>query len=127
RQNTNAVTPTAFNTPADSLVSSSLASWLTWVDVHIQDKTDKEDEKLLFANFQANHPGLEHFAGVSRGGTFVLVYDESNKIIADFMLPYYWPEPAKEEDPPEPTLTVPPVKCHIVLTDGVKVGPSIDR
>jgi hypothetical protein len=34
-------------------------------------------------------PGLEHFGGVTRGGTFVLVQDSENKVFADFMLPYF--------------------------------------
>lgn len=127
KQNLNTVTSTSFNTPFDSLVSSSHANWLNWLDVHIQDKADKEDEKLLFSNFQASHPGLEHFGGVVRGGTFVLAYDENNKVIADFMLPYYWPEPAREEDPAEPTLSVPPVKSNTVLTNGIKLGTTLDK
>lgn len=31
-------------------------------------------ESLSFANYAAQHPGLEHKAGVHRGGTFVLLY-----------------------------------------------------
>ena len=32
--------------------------------------------------------GMEHLAGVKKGGTFILLYDEKGKIIADFSLPY---------------------------------------
>lgn len=42
-----------------------------------------------FSNFVAKHPGLEHMAGVPNSGTFVLLYDgKSNKVVADFALPY---------------------------------------
>jgi hypothetical protein len=46
----------------------------------------------LFTDFIAKHPGMEHFAGVVYGGTFVLVCDTdtNNNVIADFMLPYYY-------------------------------------
>jgi hypothetical protein len=39
-------------------------------------------------DFLKNHPGIQHKAGVSLGGTFILVYDDSSKVIADFFLPY---------------------------------------
>jgi hypothetical protein len=55
------------------------------------------EEKLTFGNYFQKHPGLEHAAGVTRGGTFVLVYKdffEKNsrspvqRVVADFYLPY---------------------------------------
>ncbi|MGY6521118.1 MAG: hypothetical protein ACXIUD_05275 [Mongoliitalea sp.] len=46
-------------------------------------------QELTFPAFARKHPGLEHFAGVPNGGTFVLVYDpKTNRVIADFSLPY---------------------------------------
>ncbi|MBA3962676.1 MAG: hypothetical protein H0X40_12350 [Chthoniobacterales bacterium] len=127
KQNLGAVTTTAFNTPIDSLVSSTHANLLNWLDIHIQDKEDKESAKLLFSQFLSANPGLEHFGGVTRGGTFILAYDENNHVVGDFMLPYYLPEPAREVDPEEPILTVPPVKSSSVLLDGIKVGASLDK
>ncbi len=48
-----------------------------------------EIQKLnLFDAFLEKHPGLEHQAGVIKGGTFVLVYDEGGRVVADFSLPY---------------------------------------
>ena len=35
----------------------------------------KYQEQLAFFNYYKKHPGLEHKAGVPKGGTFVLVYD----------------------------------------------------
>ena len=44
----------------------------------LMDEINKRKKKildsLLFANYASTHPGLEHKAGVHRGGTFVLVY-----------------------------------------------------
>lgn len=41
-------------------------------------------DSLLFANYAASHPGLEHKAGVHRGGTFVLLY--AQEVIAKWSL-----------------------------------------
>ena len=48
-------------------------------------------ETATFANFIKKHPGIDHQAGVAKGGTFILVSNESesNMVIADFTLPYY--------------------------------------
>lgn len=46
-------------------------------------------EDTRFSNFVAKHPGLEHMAGVPSAGTFVLLYNaKTNRVIADFALPY---------------------------------------
>jgi hypothetical protein len=41
-----------------------------------QSRLQKLQQSMLFANYLADHPGLDHKAGVPRGGTFVLVYYE---------------------------------------------------
>ncbi|TNF40593.1 MAG: hypothetical protein EP310_08615 [Bacteroidetes bacterium] len=44
----------------------------------------------VFSNYIRKHPGIEHQAGVPKGGTFIMVY-ENNKnktVFADFNLPY---------------------------------------
>ncbi len=41
-----------------------------------------------FESFFAMHLGMEHLGGVEKGGTFAIVYDEENQVIADFSLPY---------------------------------------
>lgn len=63
------------------------------------------DNAHLFGNFAKNNPGLEHMAGVPKGGTFIIVYGEDelpdggakegakdkklgyDRVIADFALP----------------------------------------
>lgn len=36
----------------------------------------------------SQNPGIEHLAGVPKGGTFILVFDEQGIVVADFSLPY---------------------------------------
>ena len=55
-------------------------------------------QESYFENFVLKHPGMEHLAGVPKGGTFILVYcdlkDDNGEtcmptVVADFSLPYY--------------------------------------
>jgi hypothetical protein len=129
KQNLGKVTRTEHTTPFDSLIATRNADWLNWLDIILQDKEDKETDKLLFRNFQLLHPGLEHFAGVVRGGTFVLVYDSKNQVVADFMLPYHCCEAAPEVQPQEPPLPPhkPPFKTPGVIREGITLVPSFDK
>ena len=45
---------------------------------------------VVFSTNLAKHPGMDHQAGVQKGGTFILVYisNSKNGVIADFSLPY---------------------------------------
>ncbi|MFA8436118.1 MAG: Ig-like domain-containing protein [Marinifilaceae bacterium] len=47
-------------------------------------------ESVTFSTFLSKHPGIDHQAGVSIGGTFILVYEDSaeKEVLADFSLPY---------------------------------------
>jgi hypothetical protein len=58
----------------------------------IDDERDKRERELGFNNnlsqFIALHPGIEHKAGVWKNGTFVVVFDRSGLVLADFCLPY---------------------------------------
>ena len=121
------VTKTEFTTPFDSLIGLTHPHWIDWLDIILQDKDDKKTEKFLFPNFQTLHPGLEHFAGVVRGGTFVLLYDDDNHVVGDLMLPYHCCEPAPEPDPKEPPLPKPPIKLPNVILDGVTLRPPIEK
>ena len=120
------VVKTEFTTPFDSLISNTHIYWLEFLDKIIKDGEDKEDDRLLFAKFVTEHPGIEHFAGVTRGGTFVLVYDTDNKVVADFMLPYPCHEAAQEESA-EPPLTKPDWKSRWIVDSGIKINPSLDK
>jgi hypothetical protein len=43
--------------------------------------------EVTFSDLLARNPGLEHRGGVVPGGTFVLLLDITDRVIADFMLP----------------------------------------
>lgn len=54
-----------------------------------------EPGETNWQDFTSQHSGIEHFGGVLRGGTFVLLADANNEtVIADFMLPYYLSPPS---------------------------------
>jgi hypothetical protein len=125
---------TEVSTPFDALISNTHVQWMPWLDEVIRIKEEAEDEKLLFTNFIAQHPGIEHFAGVPRGGTFVLVYDDSKNqvVVADFMLPYCCCD-TTEKEPQEgnwvlPNLTVrPTIDPDWIKNNVISVLPTRDK
>ncbi|HET7833887.1 MAG TPA: hypothetical protein VFK88_13075 [Gallionella sp.] len=123
--NFGAMVRTDFSTPFDSLMTSNHSFWLDWLDELIDRHDAREDDKLLFPNFIATHPGLEHFGGAPAGGTFVLVYDDSSQVVADFMLPYFDAEES-EAEPEEPPLSRPPYKPPMAIDHGFTLLPPID-
>ena len=120
------VVKTEFTTPFDTLIGNTQIQWLDWLDQIIKKKDEAEDEKLLFTNFISQNPGMEYFAGVVRGGTFVLVYNSSNTVIGDFMLSYYCEEKI-EVAPEEPPLVKPTIRPDFVVNQGIRVLPSIPK
>jgi hypothetical protein len=54
----------------------------------ISKRAEKMHDRLLFKNFIKEHPGIEHMAGAPKGGTFVIVYNREEKVVADFAYPY---------------------------------------
>lgn len=117
------VVKTEFTTPFDSLIGNDRIQWLDWLDDIIKAKEDKADDRLLFAAFFAEHPGIEHGGGVERGGTLVLLYDEEQRVVADVMLPYRWVE-AEEEEPAQPPIRKPGLRPGWVIGNGLTVLPS---
>jgi len=119
------VVKTDFSTPFDTLIGSTHLQWLGWLDEIIQKKEEKEDDRLLFRTFINLHPGADHAGGVLRGGTFILLYDEqTNRVIADLMLPYYSPESAEEQDN-EPVF--PKLKDDFILGSGIRIQQSREK
>ncbi|HWM89808.1 MAG TPA: hypothetical protein VN493_03505 [Thermoanaerobaculia bacterium] len=123
KSNLGKIVKTEFQTPFDTLIGSSHVNWLNWTDQIILDQGDKDLDKLLFARFLEDHPGLEHFAGVARGGTFVLVYDDGGTVVADFMLPYFCCETG-DEVAAETPLPKPDVRPVWVRDNGISILPS---
>ncbi|HEY6865023.1 MAG TPA: hypothetical protein VI319_14085, partial [Burkholderiales bacterium] len=99
------VTQKQFVSPADSVIAGQPARWLNWIDILIKGQEDDAARRSQLPGYLADHPGLEHYAGVVRGGTFVVVYDGANVVVADFMLPYRCCEP--KAAPPKPPVLVP--------------------
>ncbi len=120
------IVKTEFPSPADSLIANPHNKWLEWIEDILRRREEKEDEKLLFPNFVKLHPGVEHYAGVPKGGTFILVYDNTNQVVADFMLPFYCPETAQEQDN-EPELKLPTLRDPWLIAGGIRVITPIDR
>lgn len=114
-----------FTTAFDTLIADNHAQWMGWLETMIEDKGQREDEKLLFANFLRDHPGLEHWGGVERGGTFVLVYDDGRKVVADFALPYH-AEEVYESEPALPSLPANTLKPSYVYTGGYQLVKPLE-
>jgi len=51
---------------------------LLWLLKQILERIQEYESEMIFANYFKKHPGLEHKAGVPKGGTFVLVYSNAN-------------------------------------------------
>jgi hypothetical protein len=125
KANLGKVVKTEFQTPIDTLIGSSHVNWLNWIDLILVDQDDKEVKRLLFGKFLEEHPGLEHFAGVTPGGTFVLVYDEKGIVVADFMLPYFCCEDGGETQDETP-LPKPDIKPNSIRDNGISIQASRD-
>jgi len=120
RANLGHVSRADFTSPFDSLINTNQPHWIDWLDDLIKAGDDRADDKLLFAQFVKDHPGLDHLGGVWRGGTFVLVYDDGGRVVGDFCLPYLAAEEEVDE-PAEPPLTRPPYRPPVVVTGGIRV------
>ncbi|MBS0357146.1 MAG: hypothetical protein JSR83_24945 [Proteobacteria bacterium] len=114
-----------FVSPVDSLIQTTHPIWLDWLDNLIKAKDDKADDKLLLARFATDNPGLDHLGGVWRGGCFVLAYDDSGRVVADFTLAYPCAE-ADEAEPLEPPLPRPPLRRPPIDVIPIKVVRPVD-
>lgn len=126
RSNLGALARSDFASPLDSLIQTTHPLWLDWLDDLIQAKDDKDDDKLLLARFATDHPGLDHLGGVWRGGTLVLVYDDTQRVVADFTLAYPCAE-ADEPEPVEPPLVRPPQRRPPFDLDPIRPIRPVDR
>jgi len=125
RVNLGNVSRADFVSPFDSLINTNQPHWIDWLDDLIQAGDDRADERLLFPAFVQRHPGIDHLGGAWRGGSFVLVYDDSGRVVADFTLGY----PCAEEDlpePQEPPLTRPPYRPPTLIDKGIRVLKPVE-
>lgn len=116
---------TEFSTPFDTFINNRHLDLLDHLDDLIKFDDEKRQKRLLFGNYIKEHPGLEHCAGVTKGGTFVVVYDEDGKVIGDFMLPYMEID-AAVLDQNEPALTIRPIRPGFVIDKGLNLFRPID-
>jgi len=114
-----------FASPLDSVIAGQPARWLNWFDIMIDDAGQKDAERAQLSAFLQQHPGLEHYAGVLRGGTFVVVCDAADLVVADFMLPYNCCEPRVA--PPKPVPLPKPPRPTIVWEKPIRFVPYIDK
>jgi len=99
--------------PHDFVINSNVAINADLIADLVLQKETRKIEDLMLGNFMKINPGLEHAGGVLRGGTFVLVYTSNDdKVVADFMLPYYVADKDIVPNPPVvkplPPLPAPP-------------------
>lgn len=120
------VTKTDFTTPFDGLIDNTRVNWLPWLDSMIDEKESQEDDRMFLSELLKQHPGLDHAAGVPRGGTLVLIYDHSGVVVGDCMSPCCIPEPEVIEQPVEPELPKPPIRPPFIIDKGALLNPSRD-
>jgi len=118
------ITKTEFSTPFDGLIDNTKVNWLPWLDTLIEEKDKKEDDKLLFSTLLKDHPGLLHACGVPSGGTLVLLYDDTQTVVADCMSACHLPEPEVIEEPVEPVLPSPAIRKPAIINEGIFINPS---
>lgn len=89
-------------TPYEMLLNDSKFKWLGWIEGTLLKRWERAEELSVFAKFLKQSPALEHLAGVPKGGTFILVYSgNSQKVVADFSLPYWHVDLPDVEEPEE--------------------------
>jgi len=69
------------------LAACSLEKFQALYEIYTERKA-KLDNLIRFAAFIQQFPGIEHLAGVPKGGTLIIVYDTNDIVVADFCLPY---------------------------------------
>jgi hypothetical protein len=122
KQKFGTVLRTDVSTAFDHLVNNPRRQWLDWIDILIDRKDEKADERLMFAAFVRQHPGLDALGGTWRGGTLVLAYDDNGAVVADFALPYRVVDDDDDDDD-EPELPVAPPPP---LVGGIKLIKPLD-
>jgi hypothetical protein len=98
-QSIRGVTFTRTGSPYDLMLNQSKLNTLKWLDDILVKEVEKTKESSILEKFLKENPGMEHFAGVPWGGTFILVYSSSTKkVVADFSLPYWYCDCTKDEE-----------------------------
>ncbi len=125
RVNLGHVARSDFTSAFDSLIATNQPHWIDWLDDLIVAGDGRADDKLLFGAFVQQHPGLDHLGGVWRGGSFVLAYDDSGRVVADFTLPYPCAE-VDDDEPEEPPLQRPPYRPPAIVDKPIRLLRPLD-
>ena len=97
---------TAFS-PFETLVNDSKFRWLDWIDQILKRREEKTKALSIFATFLEEAPAVAHLGGVAPGGTFILVYSaQTERVVADFSLPYWYYDLPAEDEAEEEALDV---------------------
>jgi hypothetical protein len=103
------LTTSARFSPSVLTVNNSFVSKITRLKDIVQIQQEFEHSLYIFGRFLRRHPALIHQGGVTRGGTFLLLYEsDSETVMGDFFIPYLIPPPAVPETP-LPPLTIRPL------------------
>jgi|GEM_PF-5741096 len=101
------------------LAACSLDKFETLYEIYTERKT-RLNNLIRFAVFIQEHTGIEHLAGVPKGGTLIIVYDTSDIVVADFCLPYI----CCSECPPVSVGAPIPVVFKLPRTEFCKSDPN---
>ncbi len=100
-------------------------SKIEWLLKEIEIRKNRIFGKLTLCELVKSHPGIEHMAGVPKGGTFFIVYGGldrqnnkfSNKVIADFA----FPDMCCSDCPPNTIV----IKQEVALLEDLTLEPNI--
>ena len=98
------VTYTTTYTPLEKFTANPKRDVLQWLGDYLNKRKEKAKEQLTLPKFLEDHTGLEHHAGVEKGGTFIILYTANNqRVVGDFCLPYKYYEMQKDQPDTEDT------------------------
>ncbi|UYQ93539.1 hypothetical protein MKQ68_00295 [Chitinophaga horti] len=121
------LTRTALATPLQNVAQIAHPEALSWLTQLVVDTREALKQSYIFSNFIRVNPGVIHNAGVTKGGTFLLLYTQTTdangttqrRVVGDFYLPY-----AVKPETIAAT-TVPPVRPGTLPTPPVYIPPDI--
>lgn len=114
-------------TPLQNVAQIAHPEALSWLTQLVADTREALKQSYIFSNFIRVNPGVMHNAGVTKGGTFLLLYTQTTdangttqrRVVGDFYLPY-----AVKPETIAAT-TVPPVRPGVIPTPPVYIPPDI--
>lgn len=121
------LTRATLTTPLQSIAQIAHPEALSWLTQLAIDTKESLKQSYIFSNFIRVNPGVIHNAGVTKGGTFLLLYTQTTdangnaqrRVVGDFYLPYaVKPETIA-------STTVPPIRPGVIPAPPVYIPPDI--